>query len=218
MNALIVAPSEIKGDLVKVPQERVMQDIGFELPLGVLGGGRYWSRIESKSEKFVIIRVLRELPLFPRLDVDLAVGLSRPQTIKKVISLAVQTGVRSLSLISSDRGEKSYISSHLLRPDQLEREVIKSLEQTGDSIPTKIEIYKSWDIFLKDRPEENAFLLSPQGSRVGEIKTPALVCIGPEAGFSKREEQLMASFNRVKISDRVLRVETAVGIVLGKVA
>ncbi len=215
MNALIVHSDEIYGDLIKIPKIRVAQGIGFELPVSILGGERFWGRIEDERNEVVIIRLLKKLPPLERLDVTLMVGLSRPQTIKKVLAVAVQTGVKKLCFVKTERGEKSYLSANILK--NLEIEVIKSLEQTGDSHGPDIKIYKSLPEFLKNETSINGILFTPDGDSTESIKTPSLLSVGPEAGFSESEVAMMKDFKKIKLSDRVLRVEIAVAMAIGKV-
>lgn len=215
MNALIVYSDEIIGNLIKIPKIRVSQGVGFELPVSVLGGERLWGRIENEHEGVVTISVLGKLPPLERLDITLMVGLSRPQTIKKVLAVAVQTGVKKLCFVKTERGEKSYLSANILK--NLEVEVVKSLEQTGDSISPDIKIYKSLSEFLGEHESMNRVLFTPDGDLVESIKAPSLLCVGPEAGFSEQEQVMMKEFKKIKLSDRILRVEIAVAMAMGKV-
>ena len=218
MNTLIVHSDEIIGNLIKIPKIRVSQGVGFELPVSVLGGERFWGRIEDDKGGIVTISVIRKLLPLERLDVTLIVGLSRPQTIKKVLAVAVQTGVKKLYFVGTDRGEKSYSSSNLLKKENLDLEITKSLEQTGDSFSPEIKIYHSLRIFLEEaETPADKILFIPEGEQVDCIETPSVLCIGPEAGFSDDELKLMKDFRKVTLSDRVIRVEFAVAMAIGKV-
>lgn len=215
MNALVIEPDEVQGEVIKIPKSRITQGVGFELTVSVLGRGRYWGRIEERTNDTVLVKILKALPGFNRLDVTLMVGLSRPQTIKKVVAVAVQTGVKKLCFVKTERGEKSYLSAKIL--NNLEVEVIKSLEQTGDSLAPDIEIYKSLSEFLEEEMRHEGVLFTPYGNLIERINTQSLLCIGPEAGFSESEVAMMNEFKKIKLSDRVLRVEVAVAMAIGKV-
>ena len=60
-------------------------------------------------------------PLYP---IELIVGLSRPQTNRRILREATSLGVRRLSFVQTDRSEPSYAESRLWSSGEWKRHVL----------------------------------------------------------------------------------------------
>lgn len=245
MNSLIILQSEL------LDQERALLVgarasyaftthglvAGRAVRVAVVGGRRgNGTVLEASSDRIELSLHLSEEPL-GRKPIDLVVGLSRPQTVKKTIQAAVMLGVRSLRFVLSERGQKSYRDSHVLTEDHLQFETIKALEQIWDSNPPQITVHHSLATLFAHKllpdgvsshvislvaqpnaPElaASAHLFHPGAS----LKQPSsvVVAVGPEAGWSSAEVQsfLDRGFRPVGLGERVLRVEVALIYLLGQ--
>lgn len=238
MNSLIVFDSEfIEPSVIRIAEPRVEQLWrlysrleGQVIRIAVFGGARGVASLRTVDPREMILDIgLLEASL-PLRAVDLVIGLSRPQTIKKVIQTAVMTGVRSLHFVQTANGEKSYGTSHLLKPQALLDETVKALEQTGEGLAPCVTVHRSFRHFQKNGlsvltsdSKTVKILAHPGGESLAS--TPLLrdseagvIAVGPEAGWSLGEltgfEEL--GFRRVGLGARVMRVEIALSFLLGQ--
>jgi RsmE family RNA methyltransferase len=247
MNSLIILPDEVgDGAVATLVGSRARYAVdthevqeGQSLKVGVMDGARGEGRVLSVSPEKVTIELNLTASALEPLAVSLIVGVSRPQTVKKVIQSAVMFGVSSLHFVKSEKGEKSYLQSRSLDQDQIEEESLKAMEQVWDSRRPEIGVHRALSYFLKDklssvedatgRPgggeilkliaHPGAAALTPADApRVVDART--IIAIGPERGWSDREVQLFeeAGFTTIGLGDRVVRVELALVFLLGQLA
>ena len=248
MNSLVVLPSEVV-DPTRALLEGARAAYAFAthgvregqvVKIGVLGGLRGEGTVLEASPSRVVFETRLSLPSLKPAPVALIVGVSRPQTIKKVVQAAVMFGVSSLHFVRSELGDKSYLQSRSLDPDQLEEETIKALEQVWDSRAPEIVVHRTFSYFLKNKLSELSVSLaseSPQaeiarfvahpGGRSLEcgdasrlMAAPTIIAIGPERGWSDDEVKAFSTegFQVLGLGERVVRVELALVFLLGKIA
>jgi RsmE family RNA methyltransferase len=204
--------------------------IGQDIAVARLGGAKARARVTQYSPDWIELHLGDVSPSLTLRPLDLIIGLSRPQTIKKVLHTAVMSGVRSLHLVHTFSGEKSYLDSHLLKPECLEQEVVKALEQTGEGLYPSIQVHRSF-FGLCERvldslacPERQLRLVAAPGE---PLVSPAIfsgsndalvLAVGSEAGWSERELGILKErgFIGVGLGPRVLRVEVALSFLLGQ--
>lgn len=245
MNSLIILQSEL------VDQEKALLQgarasyafsthglsVGRVVRVGVLGGRRGSATVINASPHVVELSVEFSDDPLVRKPIDLVVGLSRPQTVKKTIQAAVMLGVRSLRFVQSERGERSYRDSHALTEENIQIETIKALEQIWDSNPPEISVHHSarsllTRSLLPSSSQANVIALIAQPQAVELVNCSDLlqrrsdfqaspsvvVAIGPEAGWSTTEVQTFTDngYIPVGLGARVLRVEVALIYMLGQ--
>ncbi len=246
MNSLLLFPQEVRESAVAVlegSRARYAFDThgvreGQSLKVGVMGGQRGQGRVILASiDKVTIELVLSDECLKP-IPVSLLVGVSRPQTIKKVIQAAVMFGVSSLHFVKSEKGEKSYLQSRSLDEESIDEEALKALEQIWDSRKPEIVVHRTFSYFMENKLSMVAETLMQEtgASKVHNIVahpggTPlrcgdtalvqggaSIIAIGPERGWSDGEIDLFdrCGFHRIGLGDRVVRVELALVFLLGK--
>ncbi len=238
MNSLIILPFECVDTTCAVLQNNRASyafgthgiRVGQTLRVAVMGGLRGTGLVTESSAERVVLTIELSKAAIRHRSVDLIVGVSRPQTVKKVIQAAVMLGVRSLHFVSSEQGEKSYLQSTALEPEGIEEETIKALEQVWDSRVPEICVHRSFEYFLKNRlsaiaPSEASLRIvaHPNGKELNleqyhSSNTAAVVAIGPERGWSSREIELLEAqgFRLTGLGERVLRVEVALTFLLGQ--
>lgn len=162
------------------------------------------------------------------LPVSLIVGLSRPQTCRKILEQATTLGVRCLHFFSSLKGEPSYASSRLWITNEWKSRIRNGAEQAFSShlpdckihpnlgsilqdIPNKDEPRIAFDNYEADRAFKKVFPLS---------ETNNWLAFGSERGWSAEERKLLKNegFTLCSLGKRVLRVETAVVSAVGTVS
>lgn len=242
MNSLIILQSEcVDGSCAVLTGRRAQYAFethglraGQRIKVGIFGGLRGEGDVTECSEERVVINLLVNMEALPARPVDLIVGVSRPQTVKKVIQAAVMLGVQSLHFVRSERGEKSYLQSTALLPDHIEEETVKALEQVWDTRAPQVSVHRTFDYFCKNRLQSIGasaaslrIVADPHGQPLRSVaqlhstKSTAagvVVAIGPERGWSDSEVDAFrrASFHVVGLGERVLRVELALTFLLGQ--
>jgi RsmE family RNA methyltransferase len=158
--------------------------------------------------------------------VGLLVGLSRPQTCRKILEQASTLGVSSIDFFISDKSEPSYRDSKLWKTKEWEEKIQKGVEQAFCTYIPRCTIWSnlaeciesqsgdSYRIALDNY--ESTGVLTPSGGK--KESTHYLVAVGAERGWSDAErKQLRASeFLLLSLGDRVLRQETAVVVAIGQ--
>ncbi len=159
-------------------------------------------------------------------NVTLVVAVPRPKVLNRVIASAVSMGVKRLFLINAWRVEKSYWSSPRMRPENFLQQAILGLEQARDTILPAIETRRFFRQFVEEELPElargtralvahpRAAIECPRG-----VSEPVTLAIGPEGGFIETEVASLEHSGLVPVSlgPRVLRVETAIAALLGRV-
>ncbi|MEY4701706.1 MAG: Ribosomal small subunit methyltransferase [Pseudomonadota bacterium] len=238
MNSLVVFDSEfIEPSVIRIAAPRVEQLwraylklSGQEIRIAIFGGDRGVASLRKADSQEIILDVRRMEPSLPLRPIELVVGLSRPQTLKKVIQTAVMTGVSSLHLVQTELGEKSYGTSHILEAKALHDETIKALEQTGEGMSPTISIHRSFSHFaqnglrvITNNAGTSKILAHPGGVALGSAprlrqSDRGVLAVGPESGWSVTELEIFdeLDFTRVGLGPRVMRVEIALSFLLGQ--
>lgn len=242
MNALILLPEELHDSRYAVMEgERATRfhseqqlSLNQTIRVAVLGQFRALAKIVALSQSRIEIEIGEPLPARSRLPLMLFVAVPRPQTVKKVLSLAVQCGVSALYFVKSYHTIASYLQSHSLRDSDLKAESIKALSQVWDShlpeitvIPTMAQFFNTIIPHYRSRyPLLHMMLAEPQQEGTVSLRhvspfeanTFVALGIGPESGWSTSEKQgfRQAGFSLVHLDDREYRVETALALLLGQ--
>ncbi len=243
MNFLLLYQSEIASDGVAViTGERVVAyaeehplKIGDRLPLVIYGERCGEACVKETSKDRLVVQVVARTAGPQKLPVHCIVGVCRPQTVKKVIQIAATTGVASVCFVGAENSEKSYLQSKALTEEQIASEIAKGLAQCGDPIPPQICVqrtfswylrehlapqlskYDQWHGFVADTHFPNRATLSTS-SQLPTGK-PVFVAIGPENGWASGEVASLVGlgFCPLDLGPRILRVETALNILLGQI-
>jgi 16S rRNA (uracil1498-N3)-methyltransferase len=228
-----VAPNRVvlRGERAREVCREYQSREGFEITFAVWQGEKGTARLCSVTPTEIVMEVTQMEPSRPLELIDLVIGLSRPQTIKKVIQAAVMLGVRSLHLVRTEFGEKSYLTASLLEPINLKGEVFKALEQIGEGLSPMIHVHRSFSFFCRTHLD----LLGQGGDPLRLIAQPGatelcpshrlnagrpiVLAIGPESGWSVDEVNQFAEhgFKPIGLGPRVIRVEIAVAFLLGQI-
>ncbi|HXG57900.1 MAG TPA: RsmE family RNA methyltransferase, partial [Thermoanaerobaculia bacterium] len=190
-----------------------------------LGGGIGRGEITRIDDESMEMEVAIDRDPPPALPVTLVLALPRPKVLNRVIAAATSMGVKRIFLINSWRVEKSYWSTPRLSRENLFEQVVAGLEQARDTIPPVIETKRLFRPFVENELagiSEGSLRLVAHPYAVDafppSLTGRATLAIGPDGGFIDRE---IASFERigfvpVTFGARILRVETAVAVALGR--
>ncbi len=154
-----------------------------------------------------------------KLPLTVILALPRPKVLRRVLRSLSAMGIPRVILLNCFRVEKSYWSSPVLHPEFLKEQIILGLEQAGDTQLPVIALRPLFKPFVEDELPGLAkgtlsFVAHPAASQScpRDIKHAATIAFGPEGGYIPYEiEKFIAcGFTPVRISDRILNVETAV--------
>lgn len=197
---------------------------GDTLKVGVRDGQRYLTEVQSITAQQIMLRPIQAENVPNKLPVHLILALPRPKVLRRIIMDAVTLGVERISLIHSYRVDKSYWQSPFLQ--QLDDYVTLGLEQAGDTIVPEIQLYKRFKPFVEDvlptliSEQRPAYVAHPyaEQSMPHAIAHGCNLIVGPEGGFIPYEIELLKKngCQAMSLGNRILRTETAVSNILGR--
>ena len=161
----------------------------------------------------------------PPLPATLVVALPRPKTLRKTLQAATALGVKRFYFIETWKVEKSYWDSPALEPEDIREQLVLGLEQAVDTTLPTVEFRRRFKPFVEDElPALAAGTLALTGHPGAELECPrdvrrdVTLAIGPEGGFTTYEVGMLerAGFAAVGLGPRILRVEHAVTVLLGR--
>jgi 16S rRNA (uracil1498-N3)-methyltransferase len=154
----------------------------------------------------------------PPLNVSLVVGLSRPQTMRKVLREAPALGVRDIHVAKCMRSEPAYAASSLWTTSEWRDLLRLGTEQAfstfvpalthHDSLEAALNAVRGAQIVALDNYEATVPLAKWRAKDKGE---KVVLCIGPERGWDGPERDVLrgAGCTLAHLGPRVLRTETA---------
>jgi RsmE family RNA methyltransferase len=143
--------------------------------------------------------------------------------LKRILQTSAAMGVKKIVLLNSYRVEKSFWQSPLLKAEAINEQLVLGLEQAKDTVLPEVILAKRFKPFIEDDlptlalntrklvAHPNATFQSPMISN--ERTTLA---VGPEGGFIDYEIQklLEIGFDGISLGPRILRVESAIPVLL----
>lgn len=232
MNIVLLDPRQTETELWSITSTRQLEhlqqhlqiQVGDTLKVGIREGQRYLTEIVEISEKAVRLKPLQEEAVPEKLPVTLIVALPRPKVLRRLIMDSVTLGVEKIILLHSYRVDKSYWQTPFLQ--QLNHYIELGLEQAGDTVAPKIELYKRFKPFVEDilsgliSTDCPAYVAHPYAEQAMPfaIEHPCTIVIGPEGGFIPYEVDLLIKngCQAVSLGNRIIRTETVIPYVLGR--
>lgn len=199
--------------------------LGDSLLVGVEGGRIGRGEVMRIDREAVELRLTLDRDPPAPLPLTLVLALPRPKVLNRVIAGATSLGVKRICLINAWRVEKSYWKSPRLDQANLRMQSILGLEQARDTILPTIELHRLFRRFVEDELPAIAAgslaLVADPGATSECPRNPqraVTLVIGPEGGFIEQELASLQriGFTSVSVGPRILRVETAVAAVLGR--
>jgi RsmE family RNA methyltransferase len=193
--------------------------------VGVAGGNIGEAVITLFNDEALEMEVKADCPPIPPLPVTIVLALPRPKVMRRVLVSMTTMGVKRIILVNAYRVEKSYWQSPLLGTDELDKNIIAGLEQARDTIFPEIIMRPLFKPFAEDElpgiiEGSLPLIAHPEAGEAcpRDVRQSVTLAVGPEGGFISYEiEKLLAcGFKAVHIGDRILRVETAIPVLLSK--
>ena len=232
MNIVLLDPRQTETEIWSISSKRQLEhlkqhvdvQVGDSLKVGIREGKRYLTEVVEVTEQAIKLKAVKEEAVPVKLAVTLIVAMPRPKVLRRLIMDSVTLGVEKIILLHSYRVDKSYWQTPFLQ--QLDQYVTLGLEQAGDTIAPKIEIYKRFKPFVEDvlpslvTADCPAYVAHPYAEMKMPfaIDHPCTIVIGPEGGFIPYEVDLLIKngCQAVSLGNRILRTETAISYVLGR--
>ncbi|WP_160154002.1 16S rRNA (uracil(1498)-N(3))-methyltransferase [Microbulbifer sp. ALW1] len=199
--------------------------VGDTMKVGLINGDIGDGEVTERGERHITLKVSLYRSAPPGLPLTLLLALPRPKMLKRTIQHATALGVKKLYLINAYRVEKSYWQSPWLAEDKLSEQCLLGLEQAVDTAMPQIELRKRFKPFVEDELPELArdslkLVAHPVTTSACpiDIRQQTTLAVGPEGGFIPYEVEKLqeAGFESVHLGPRILRVETALPVLLSR--
>jgi len=233
MNLLLLENSDfVSKDQVTLKGRRLnhLLDIhkiqyGDTLKAGQIDGKTGTAEVLEITDTSVTLKTtLTEQPP-AALPITLILALPRPKMLRRIFQTIATMGVKQLYLINTWKVEKSYWQTPWLESSAIREQLILGLEQGCDTKLPEIFIKKRFKPFVEDElpnlvTDTQAFVAHPIGGIPCPLalNTPTTLAVGPEGGFIDYEinKLVETGFQPISLGSRILRVETAVPVLLSK--
>ena len=154
----------------------------------------------------------------------LVLALPRPKMLRRLLVDIAMLGIKDIVLLATNKVEKSFWSSPLLEPENIENYLLKGLEQSCDTVLPKVTLEKKFLPFVEDKLQDfsigKIILAHPTAQEIcpQPANQPFTLIVGPESGFTEYEVNkfIENKANAVTLGQRHLRVETAATYLLGR--
>ncbi|MEH6500525.1 MAG: 16S rRNA (uracil(1498)-N(3))-methyltransferase [Pseudoalteromonas distincta] len=233
MNLLLLRDDDfVSADHVRLDGRRLQHmhqvhqaKVGDQLKVGHLGGLMGSGELLTLSDTHVELRVKLDQPPPPKLPLTLLLAMPRPKMFRRILQHCATLGVAEIILLNSYRVEKSFWQTPFLQPEQIEENLRLGLEQARDTILPRVRIEKRFKPFVEDRLPgiiaDSLALVAHPGDYPPcprAVSQHTTLAIGPEGGWIPYEVDKLvdAGFQPVQLGARILRVETAVTALIGR--
>jgi 16S rRNA (uracil1498-N3)-methyltransferase len=238
VNLLVIEAAEKLDDGLACVQGRKAQHlrevlgkgVGDRIRVGELGGLVGEGVIERVEPGSAFVRyTVSEAPPPPS-PVRLVLALPRPPMLRRILLHATTLGVKRIVLVHTARVEKSFWGSHALRADAIAEQLQLGLEQARDTVLPTVALQRRFRPFVEDElagwdgrklvAQPDAVAEPEAGAEPTGSEAPTTVVVGPEGGLVPFELALLraAGFMAVSLGPRILRVETAVVVLVARLS
>lgn len=199
---------------------------GTRLCVGRLNGLQGYAEVASVDATAVILNLgTLDQPPPATLPITLILGLPRPKMLQRTLQTIATMGVEKLCLIQTGRVEKSFWQTPLLKPEAVHEQLVLGLEQGKATQLPQVEYHTRFRPFIEDILPERCHnvrrVIAHPGAHPhphADTTAPTLLAVGPEGGFIDQEVRQFEAlgFQPIQLGQRILRVETAIPVLLAK--
>jgi RsmE family RNA methyltransferase len=233
MNLVLVKDADfLSSDRIELRDRRLQHlrgvhqaQPGDTIKIGLLGGLMGEGRVLSLDDERVELQVNFTQTPPAKLPLTLVLAMPRPKMFRRILQHCATLGVADIILLNSYRVEKSFWQSPFLQPGHIEENLLLGLEQARDTIMPTVRIEKRFKPFVEDQLPEIAAgslgLVAHPGNYAQcprQVTQQVTLAIGPEGGWIPYEldKLVAAGLQPVQLGERILRVETAVTALVGR--
>ena len=199
--------------------------LGDKLCVGCVDGKIGTGKVVTIDRQSVVLEVdLTDHPP-PALTLTLVMALPRPQVVKRTLLCASSLGIKKIIFLNFFRVEKSLWQSSSLTEGAVRDQLVLGLEQAKDTVLPEVVLRKRFKIFVEDELPDLIKGSLPIVAHPGashpcprNVKQPITLLIGPEGGLIDYELEQLAQlgFKAVDLGPRILRVESVLPFIVGK--
>jgi len=240
MNIILFERDELKNNRIVLTDHRAKHIVkilhsesGDSIRVGEINGdigtGKVLA-IQCKYPFVVELSVTLSVSPAPPPAIDLLLALPRPIMLKRILSQVTALGVGTIYLINANRVEKSFWDAGILTEEEYRPHLIHGLEQAVDTRLPKMHIFRHFRPFVEDyfpdigvkysslviaHPHSEKSLSHCLSGNDGKV----LYAVGPEGGWVDFEVEkfLTAGMQSFSIGSRILKVDTAVVSIHGRI-
>ncbi|MGS2723806.1 16S rRNA (uracil(1498)-N(3))-methyltransferase [Porticoccus sp. GXU_MW_L64] len=234
MNLLLIEQKDLTGtDRALISGRRFQHmlevhrvNTGDSLKAGLVNGDMGTATVLNLNDQQAELQLHLNQPPPPPLPTTVVLALPRPKMLRRVLQTVAAMGVKQLYLINSYRVEKSFWQSPFLQTDAIREQLILGLEQACDTALPQVQLRQRFKPFVEDElpaiaANTRALVAHPKnaGACPVNITDTTTLAVGPEGGFIDYEVEKLAEcgFTAVSLGPRILRVETAVPVLLSRI-
>ncbi|MEI7999155.1 MAG: 16S rRNA (uracil(1498)-N(3))-methyltransferase [Candidatus Omnitrophota bacterium] len=233
MNLILLFESDfISSDCVRLIDRRFahVKEIlkaqkGKELTVGQVNGLIGRGVVTQLTEESLLMEVaFNQKPPQP-MPITLIMPMIRPLMFKRLLLTAASLGIKKIVLLNFNRVEKSLWQSSALAKEAIKEQLVLGLEQARDTHMPEVIIRPRFKPFIEDelpKLAENTFkIVAHPGGEACPYKVDKNVTlvIGPEGGLVDFEVESLKKlgFLQVDLGTRILKVETALPFIMGRI-
>lgn len=179
-------------------------------------GHRAVGEVCALTKKSGIIKIISVQEEVEKHNISLAIACPKKDAFEEIIKIAVELGVRKIYPLQSQFSQYQYSNS-----ERLDKIIESAMVQSNNLFFPIVENQKVLQSFLDQMSTPIVYFCSHNISLKTFSKLPTdeiIVLIGPEAGFSKEEEEQIAKYkniNQIHLPTPILRAPTAVATSVG---
>lgn len=211
--------------LIEVHRSQVGDTVRVGRIDGLMGSAKIVSLSQEGSDVNAELDFNCDTPPPAKLPLTLLLALPRPKFLTKCLQTATTLGVERIVLMNSYKVEKVYWSCEQLSTESVRSACLLGLEQARDTVLPEVIERRRFKPFVEDElpamiQDRMAFVAHP-GATLDcpyRIEGQVALAIGPEGGFIDYEiEKLVAAgFTSVGLTERILKVETAITALISR--
>lgn len=199
--------------------------IGDCVRVGEIGGNMGNGEVVAITSDTITLQVQLTATPPPPLPLKLILALPRPKMLRRILQTVASLGIAELHLVNSFRVEKSYWQTPWLEPPVLEEQLLLGLEQCCATTLPAVHQHKRFKPFVEDvlpaiMANTKALIAHPYCQTPCPVAAnePLTLVIGPEGGFIPYEVEklVQCGFEPVTLGARILRVETAIPVLVSR--
>lgn len=198
---------------------------GDELAVGLLGGRMGRGRVLRLEDDALELDLSLDREPPPKLPLTLVIAVPRPKVLNRVVAAAASLGAARIVLLNAWKVEKAYWASPKMKPEHLRGQLVLGLEQAKDTLLPELHLARLFRPFVEDElpglvDGGTGIMAHPGtgGTAPKALAGPVTLAIGPEGGWIDAEVQslLKAGLKPLDLGPRILRTETALAALVGK--
>jgi RsmE family RNA methyltransferase len=233
LNLVLLAPEDLiapararlTGRRLAHVREVHRAKVGDDLAVGLLDGNMGRGRVLRLDDEALELALTLDQAPPPKLPLTLVIAVPRPKVLNRVVAAAASLGAARIVLLNAWKVEKAYWASPKMKQENLREQLLLGLEQAKDTVLPELRLARLFRPFVEDELPgvlgNGTGLMAHPGTgeaQASVLAAPVTLAIGPEGGWVEAEVQslLRAGLKHLDLGPRILRTETALAALVGK--